>query len=268
MGKASRKKKDIRTASLAETVESDEIGRPEWSTTVEAAARRESLSATLAGLSARRVLKPVFKATDRIVDRVTEAVDRNFATGRIKAKTACREGCDHCCHVDVGVNTTEIIAIAEHVDETFSPADREALLTRVRTRNARKAQLPPDQRTSLPLPCPFLVNSRCTIYSVRPMSCRILHSTDPEPCRRTREGEVVMVPVILDYGKCTSPVRNGYVQSQRDAGRHIGPLWLSEAVETALTDPDAVQDWRDGGHPFESAMQGVLTVGSPDTTVG
>ena len=98
---------------------------------------------------------------------------------------ACRPGCAHCCYQAVGVSPPEVFAIHEHLLATRSPAEMEAVATRIRAADDRTRPLSPDDRQSPDLPCPFLDESRCTIYEVRPLACRGANSLDASACERT-----------------------------------------------------------------------------------
>src|SRR5689334_11272413 len=61
--------------------------------------------------------------------------DRAYAatSAGARATVACRAGCDACCHVPVGAQAHEVLLVAEYVQTHFSPADLEALISRLAT---------------------------------------------------------------------------------------------------------------------------------------
>src|SRR6185369_14295022 len=97
---------------------------------------------------------------------------------------ACRPGCAHCCHQAVGVTPPEVLAIHDHLRATRSPAALEATARRIREADDRTRGMPSAERLSPDLPCPFLEEARCTIYEVRPLSCRGANSLDAAACER------------------------------------------------------------------------------------
>lgn len=90
--------------------------------------------------------------------------------------TPCREGCSYCCNMAVAVTQEEARQIALHTG-------REAV-TIAGDLEATHARLEANVRRYSGVPCPFLVDSRCSIYEIRPMACRAHHSLadDAEPC--------------------------------------------------------------------------------------
>lgn len=104
---------------------------------------------------------------------------------------ACKAGCDHCCHIDVAVSRPEALLIAREagvqLHEPVSPRTPEQLL------DALSREVEPPQHAGSP--CPFLANSRCSIYQWRPLACRLHFNLDRDDllCRLV-EGFAVSVP--------------------------------------------------------------------------
>jgi Fe-S-cluster containining protein len=127
---------------------------------------------------------------------------------------SCRAGCGACCRQLVPIGEPEALHIAELVQAL--PPDRAAVVRerfraalealgaglagRLRDRDANKSL---DQRRELGLeyfragvPCPFLENESCSIYELRPLSCReYLVSSPAENCKRPSAETIAMVPV-------------------------------------------------------------------------
>ncbi len=83
---------------------------------------------------------------------------------------ACRRGCGTCClRPTIPITEPEIKGIAWFVSKRLPENVKEAVKTQILNR-----------RNSLR--CPFLVDSVCSIYPVRPIACRIL-LVFGEPCR-------------------------------------------------------------------------------------
>ncbi|PLY04383.1 MAG: zinc/iron-chelating domain-containing protein [Desulfuromonas sp.] len=92
----------------------------------------------------------------------------------------CRTGCGHCCTMAVNCSFPEAVRIA-HVLTAGQRQNLERALPLL-IRISREAQDLKDflRRFRRELGCPFLDSEqRCTIYPVRPFSCRALLSTRP-----------------------------------------------------------------------------------------
>ncbi|CAN5436687.1 hypothetical protein BH11PSE4_BH11PSE4_22660 [soil metagenome] len=103
--------------------------------------------------------------------------------------TACASGCAACCHLYVQVPPGTAAAIAAHILARFSSADREALHERLTVAAAAVAAAP--DAAKLRLRCPLLgADERCTVYEVRPLSCRAFTSRSVARCHDVVFGEV------------------------------------------------------------------------------
>lgn len=95
----------------------------------------------------------------RLTDEMTASVTPN---------SACRNGCNHCCHMAVSVTVLEAREISKaagvrYVDVRQPMAIRDA------------------QELFMGDPCPFLVEGKCSVYSVRPLSCRVYFNMSDTP---------------------------------------------------------------------------------------
>lgn len=130
---------------------------------------------------------------------------------------ACRSGCTWCCYFTVDVRAAEVFIILDYVDRTFSSATKDRVYAELRANSDLLQSLGEDERVTRNLRCPFLSEGRCSIYAVRPQSCRNYHATDVAGCQQSFEQ-----PENLDIDPEFAP---GVYQS---GGAHI------EAVGSAL----------------------------------
>lgn len=102
--------------------------------------------------------------------------------------TACSSGCAACCHLYVQVPPGVARVMADHIATRFSPAERQALHDRLTTAAAAaRAAVEPRH---LRLRCPLLgTDDRCTVYEVRPLSCRAFTSKSLARCREVVFGD-------------------------------------------------------------------------------
>jgi Fe-S-cluster containining protein len=177
---------------------------------------------------------------------------------------ACRAGCDHCCYQGVGVTPPEALAIAEHVRQTRSPEELERITMHLGDQREKTRGLSSTERFSPDHPCPFLESARCSIYEVRPLSCRGMNSLDADECAtRLRDPKARAAFVAGGSGgrSFLEPIRAFHAVS---AGLQLGlselyrldmrPLDLTAAVHLLLTAPASlVADWLRGLSPFEEA---------------
>lgn len=174
----------------------------------------------------------------------------------------CRSGCAWCCHFKVEATAPEVLAIARHV-ASFAPPLREAIVARA-TDNARAAAglSYADHRASNQ-PCPFLVDSACSVYEVRPALCRNYHSTDVGQCRASfdapdNRGFVdTGIDALSEAGYGTTA---GFRRASAAAGLDPRVYDLDSAFLEAVNDPQAGARLEAGGQTFLVAR----VVGEPE----
>ena len=102
--------------------------------------------------------------------------------------TACASGCAACCHLYVQVPPGTAALMAAHIAATFTPAARDALQERLVIAAAAANSV--DDKARLRLRCPLLGHDdRCTVYEVRPLSCRAFTSKSLPRCRQVVFGD-------------------------------------------------------------------------------
>jgi len=102
---------------------------------------------------------------------------------------ACSGGCAACCHLYVQVPPGIAPMMAGHIAAHVAPAERSALQERLQIAAdaARKAV----DVTKLRHRCPLLgADDRCTVYEVRPLSCRAFTSRAVSRCQDVVFGDV------------------------------------------------------------------------------
>lgn len=86
----------------------------------------------------------------RLVEEVSKAVGPS---------TICRSGCSHCCHMAVMITGRE----AREIEKSYG-INRCSPVPRISKDSV--------VNTFMGSPCPFLEDSKCSIYPVRPLACR------------------------------------------------------------------------------------------------
>lgn len=103
-----------------------------------------------------------------------------FVATALAPRHACRIGCDHCCHLPVGITFGEAVRLAEAV------RDLPALARHVVEHAAATA--PCSWRELAGRPCPLLRDRACSVHASRPLPCRALASSDAAACARGLSG--------------------------------------------------------------------------------
>jgi hypothetical protein len=246
------------TAPLFQETWQDEIAAAAASTAHGTLARETSLEAVVA------LARNAMDASSRLIDALL--------TRAPAGAVACRAGCDHCCYQSVGVTPPEALAIFDHLSRTQGEGELARVAAAVAASGARVRGLSAAERFSPDHPCAFLdvAAGRCTIYEVRPLSCRGMNSLDATECATRLRDPAARAAFLADGVGSRSfmePIRAFHAVS---AGLQLGvaelhgldmrPLDLAAAMDLLLNGPASLPDaWLAGGTPFEPALGGDAT---------
>lgn len=115
-------------------------------------------------------------------------------------KPVCKKGCPWCCYQSVEILNWEEPLISQYIREEITGEEKEVIRKNLDNwfdffEHATKGKskltmhdafdLLNKQQASERIPCPFLTGDECSIYQVRPLSCRChIATNNPEECKR------------------------------------------------------------------------------------
>jgi Fe-S-cluster containining protein len=231
---------------------------------VQRAANLERLDTFLASRDAARSLTDEALRSGITVDsvafaakRVAQYVDEALAIVQEEYRPAlhCKAGCSYCCcKPNVLASVPELVNIVTFVSRTFSADDRAELKARARRYRKQVEGRRVEDPTDESIPCPLLVDGRCTAYEVRPLICRGYNSTNVEACRRAHSDATVLVPTFALLKDASAGATIGAAQQLRAVGVDDAMVDLGTALNIVLeTDEDSLQAVLDGHAYLERA---------------
>lgn len=168
----------------------------------------------------------------------------------------CCAGCSICCSLRIEVYAHEVFLIADHLLATFSDADLFSLKERLAAHSEKVLALTPVEHATSNLTCPLLHNGLCSVYAVRPQTCRRHHSLDVTACQYAYDH-----PTDLDFPSAHHPElfraltaamrQNTEVYAQLGFDTTI--YELGTALEEALSDPESWSGWCERMNAFLKA---------------
>lgn len=166
---------------------------------------------------------------------------------------ACRENCAPCCYNQVELTVPEALLIGHHIAGNLSPAEKDLVLaaaTRHINLTAGKSQsaIAAMRRE---LPCPLLIDRRCSVYPVRPLVCRAMHGFDRERCEaELGAGSLASSTYYAHRHDIGVSVSAGLREGCRAAGLQAGPFNLTRALHDFFTRENPVERWLRGEEIF------------------
>jgi Fe-S-cluster containining protein len=185
----------------------------------------------------------VYAFTDQLIEQLN--------SGQLPPiQVACQAGCSWCCHLYVEVTPLEVLRIVSFLRETFDAAELNAVISKVISMDEqKKAAAVSDSDTRIP--CAFLVDGLCSVYSVRPLKCRGGNSTDAETCEAYfNSGEDGLLTISAPQLLGADSVQNGLARGSSAGGDRSERLELSDALRVALEHPDVMEDCIEGVQVF------------------
>jgi len=161
----------------------------------------------------------------------------------------CRAGCSYCCHLRVEAFGHEILLLHQAITGIQDASQRQAIEQRLRANAQRIAAISADEHVVTNIPCALLVDDRCSLHPIRPLTCARYHSTDLAACQRAHEDPVehgdhrpIIPEVDLQGDVLIQAMTDALKQARLDHRRYE----LNTALARLLDEPDLIGRWRQG----------------------
>jgi hypothetical protein len=185
---------------------------------------------------------------------LTDHLIRRFeAENPLSQPLACQESCDACCHNLVELTPPEALLIGHHIHQYFPPAQKDLVLAQVTrnltlTRGKSKAAIAIVRQD---LPCPLLCGRMCSVYPIRPLVCRAMHSLNRERCEaELRSGSLSGSTYYAHHHEIALSVSAGLLEGCRVVGCQAGTLSLAQAFHDFFSQENCVERWITGEAVF------------------
>jgi hypothetical protein len=202
------------------------------------------------GLAECRTPAEVSSVVRQIYRVVDELMDGCFSRG---PKLSCTAGCFWCCFLRVKVTPLEVLCIADYVRGRFGKGVIASLKRRLAATDAVTRGMGAYQRACTEEVCPLLVDAKCLVYPVRPISCRIYHSLDVSNCEAPLDDDGRCIKVRDDICGLGAGVSDGLTKGLRALELQPHHLELTAGLRMALDEPALAEQWLVGKPAFAEA---------------
>ncbi len=177
-------------------------------------------------------------------DRLAAAADANTL--------ACRAGCSWCCNFTIDVRAVEVFRILEYL-ATLPVTEQQRLRERIERNAERLTGMDEEERARINIECAFLRNGQCTIYAVRPQTCRNYHATDASGCKQAFE-QPENEDIDPDFAPYVYQIGHAHVEAfakaLADARFDTDVYELNAALNAALNEPTTRSRFLSKVQPF------------------
>lgn len=129
-----------------------------------------------------------------------------------------------------------------HIHATFEQKELSALCDRSLTYVERLQGRSFDSPTRESFPCPLLQDDRCSVYEVRPLTCRGYNSTSVDACRKAHDTTEASVPIFVLIKDAVDGATVGAGQALDGVGFCRSMVDLGTALNIVLGASDDVAD--------------------------
>lgn len=176
-------------------------------------------------------IRSLYDAIDGLNNSILALAERQ------NLNVACFNGCEWCCHQAVYANSYEIHFLSEEIKNNISPEELSNLIIRNENKYSVTSKLSDNEILKYKHPCPLLKNSSCSIYSARPMACRIYLSTKLETCIEffDHPENESNYPALMDFPLRAGRMMNeGFRAALKEIGVKTTEFRLEEGLEITL----------------------------------
>ena len=184
-------------------------------------------------------------------EKAQRFADNRIATDPPATPIACRVGCSFCCYIRVHLTPMELIFLVGSIQSNFSENEIIALKNGLESIDPITRGMTDEERGRAKIPCPLLVDNRCSAYEARPLECRGYNSTNVEACRQAFNNyDTWDVPI---FSPQYLAFKNTQAALARATNNSVELLELTTALRIALNDDAAIDRWLAGENTFQKA---------------
>lgn len=214
----------------------------------------DRVTALVAGtLSYGRNEAAALELASQVLSLADQLINYFESANHLPHPIACREGCSFCCFNQVEVTPPEALRIGHYVGQNFSQEDKDGLMKRVNRSLSLKAGKSKKKiaRLRRQFPCPLLMDGKCSIYPVRPLVCRAMHTFNAEACEQELlGGKLEPGEYYAHRYEFVWSISSGLQNGCREMGCQTGILDLVLALQDFFTRENPVEKWIAGKEVF------------------
>lgn len=168
----------------------------------------------------------------------------------------CKPGCSYCCNLRVVAFPFEIVAIYYYLTTHLSKNAVEECKSRVKEQFQKIKGMTIEEHFTTNITCPLLVDNKCSVYPVRPLSCAGYHSSSVEKCRDSDENPEVVgiegggIPMLFDVKEIQSFQNTVVVEVLSKTGGDSNQYELIKNLWRIMGNPKLIQRWKSGRIAF------------------
>jgi Fe-S-cluster containining protein len=205
-----------------------------------------------------RIYKKAKKNPDQL-SRLSEITNKPIESVMSEYKEIdCHSGCSHCCQLRVVAFSHELVSIYYYLVSRVKSVDLVRIKERLINQFLLIKDLTTDEHFTRNIECPMLINGRCSVYPVRPISCAGYHSRSEESCIHSNENPHIVgndgggIPQVAPVNFSMSLQNTIVIQVAEAIGEDSEKYELIRGLHSLFQNPKLVQQWKKGRRLFKT----------------
>ena len=173
---------------------------------------------------------------------------------RNDSKIECTKNCYHCCYLRVVAYPHELVSIHNYIHKSLKPDIKQIVLERISHQAKIVEQMSEQEHFTTNVECPFLIDRKCAIYSVRPITCAGYHSQSKAACVRSYDNPTDTDGFGIPMSRNIATARNRQQAIVVETSQSLQADYLTYELIISLqkieNNPKAIQRWKQGKKLF------------------
>jgi Fe-S-cluster containining protein len=165
----------------------------------------------------------------------------------------CKYGCDYCCHLKVSCSVPEILVLVDFLQENGRIDSYRQQLSNAPELILQRASKDDSWWVEHTVPCIFLDTEKsiCSIYDVRPFSCRGYHSLDVNSCRQGyTDGTLTPISCYADLKRSREIYSIAFERAMKQRKLQSRQMELASTLFSFIQAPGLSSRWLAGEQIF------------------
>ena len=196
--------------------------------------------------------------TIALADETRKIALRVIRQSPLDGKHECKPGCAFCCHTSVTVAAVEAFAIAQYLQDHYSPDELDEVRRRMEENAALASSMTRDEYIAKLIPCALMTeDGHCRVHPVRPIACAGFLSTSRAKCEAEFKRTAKRDPVPTDKFAMLAGLAasNGLMEACKQANLDGDFYELHHALGRVMDDPEAGEKWANGKTVFDGCLR-------------
>jgi Fe-S-cluster containining protein len=174
-----------------------------------------------------RAMEQLYQAIDQLIDSLALMAQKQ------DQPIHCKKGCSYCCHQAVFANSYELHYLGNFIQKQFDSTGIRQIKEKAGAKNEVTSNLDEKSVLNHKSPCPLLKDGTCSVYTARPMACRIYLSTRVSTCIEFYQNpsNEENYPALLEFPLMAGRMMNeGFMAALKEAGIEIAEFRLEKGL--------------------------------------